>query len=58
MSQKLLQAVAQNTRLRVVNLLKKSQGMTVPDIAAELGGSDSIRQTAMDRSRRRRPFVG
>ncbi len=39
MSQKLLQAVAKTTRLRVVNLLKKSQGLTVPDIAAGLGMS-------------------
>lgn len=53
MSQKLLQAVAQNTRLRVVNLLKKSQGMTVPDIAAELGMSYmGVRDVCLDLEKR------
>lgn len=36
MSQKLLQAVAQNTRLRLINLLKRTRGLGVQEIADAL----------------------
>jgi predicted ArsR family transcriptional regulator len=39
MSQKLLQAVAQNTRLRIVGLLKRSDGLSIPALAESLSMS-------------------
>jgi predicted ArsR family transcriptional regulator len=39
MSQKLIRAVAQTTRLRVLESLKRTQGLCVKDIAARLGMS-------------------
>ena len=39
MTQKLLQAVAQNTRLRIVGLLKRSEGLSIPELADRLSMS-------------------
>lgn len=39
MSQKLIAAVARSARLRVLNLLKRTQGLSVPEIAGELSMS-------------------
>ena len=39
MSQKLLHAIAPGTRLRIVNVLKRTQGLTVTELAGALGMS-------------------
>src|SRR5688572_2965549 len=53
MSQKLLQAVAQNTRFRLVNLLKRTQGMTVQELADALDMSYmGVKECCQDLERR------
>jgi len=53
MSQKLLQAVAQNTRFRLVNLLKRTQGMTVQEMADSLDMSYmGVKESCQDLERR------
>jgi predicted ArsR family transcriptional regulator len=53
MSQKLLQAVAQNTRFRLVNLLKRSQGLSVQEIADELDMSYmGVKESCQDLEKR------
>src|SRR5688500_3019961 len=53
MSQKLLQAVAQNTRFRLVNLLKRTQGMSVQEMADCLDMSYmGIKESCQDLERR------
>jgi predicted ArsR family transcriptional regulator len=53
MSQKLLQAVAQNTRFRLVNLLKRTQGLTVQELADRLDMSYmGVKESCQDLERR------
>ena len=53
MSQKLLQAVAQNTRFRLVNLLKRTQGLTVQELADRLEMSYmGVKESCQDLERR------
>jgi predicted ArsR family transcriptional regulator len=53
MSQKLLQAVAQNTRFRLVNLLKRTQGLSVQEIADQLDMSYmGVKESCQDLERR------
>jgi len=53
MSQKLLQAVAQNTRFRLVNLLKRTQGLSVQEIADHLDMSYmGVKESCQDLERR------
>ena len=53
MSQKLLQAVAQNTRFRLVNVLKRSQGLSVQEIADELDMSYmGVKESCQDLEKR------
>ena len=53
MSQKLLQAVAQNTRFRLVNLLKRTQGLTVQELADALDMSYmGVKESCQDLERR------
>src|SRR6478735_7405405 len=53
MSQKLLQAVAQNTRFRLVNLLKRTQGLSVQEIADRLDMSYmGVKESCQDLERR------
>lgn len=53
MSQKLLQAVAQNTRFRLVNLLKRTQGLSVQDLADRLEMSYmGVKEACQDLERR------
>jgi predicted ArsR family transcriptional regulator len=53
MSQKLLHAVAQNTRFRLVNLLKRTQGMTVQEMADSLDMSYmGVKESCQDLERR------
>ena len=53
MSQKLLQAVAHNTRFRLVNLLKRTQGLSVQEIADHLDMSYmGVKESCQDLERR------
>jgi predicted ArsR family transcriptional regulator len=53
MSQKLLQAVAQNTRFRLVNLLKRTQGLSVQEIADHFDMSYmGVKEICLDLQRR------
>jgi predicted ArsR family transcriptional regulator len=53
MSQKLLEAVAQNTRFRLINLLKRTQGLTVQDMADRLDMSYmGVKESCQDLERR------
>lgn len=53
MSQKLLQAVAHNTRFRLVNLLKRTQGLTVQELADRLDMSYmGVKESCQDLERR------
>ena len=53
MSQKLLEAVAQNTRFRLINLLKRTQGLTVQDMADRLNMSYmGVKESCQDLERR------
>lgn len=53
MSQKLLNAVAQNTRFRLVNLLKRTQGLSVQEIADKLDMSYmGVKESCQDLERR------
>ena len=53
MSQKLLQAVAHNTRFRLVNLLKRTQGLSVQEIADQLDMSYmGVKESCQDLERR------
>lgn len=53
MSQKLLQAVAQNTRFKLVNLLKRTQGLSVQEIADRLEMSYmGVKESCQDLERR------
>jgi predicted ArsR family transcriptional regulator len=53
MSQKLLHAVAQNTRFRLVNLLKRTQGLTVQELADQLDMSYmGVKESCQDLERR------
>ena len=53
MSQKLIAAVARSTRLRVLNALKRTQGLSVQEIADQLGMSYmGIKDLCLDMHRR------